>query len=96
MLISGLLFLFASRGLLAERLHLLLRRRGALLGGGSLLFCPLRAAAGLAGLLFSEIEARFQLRQPLLHAQAGGADADERKKGAANRCANHRDTHKNP
>ncbi|MCY0628160.1 hypothetical protein OVX87_13020 [Klebsiella pneumoniae] len=68
----------------------------ALLGGGSLLFCPLRAAAGLAGLLFSEIEARFQLRQPLLHAQAGGADADERKKGAANRCANHRDTHKNP
>ena len=33
MLISGLLFLFASRGLLAERLHLLLRRRGALLGG---------------------------------------------------------------
>ena len=96
MLIGGLLFLFAGRGLLAERLHLLLRRRRALFGGGGLLFCPLRAAAGFAGLLFGEIEARFELRQPLFDAQPGGDDAGERKKGAANRCANHRDTHKSP
>ena len=94
MLIGSLLFLFASRGLLAERLHLLLRRRRALFGGGGLLFCPLRAAAGFAGLLFGEIEARFELRQPLFDAQPGGAG--EWKKGAANRCANHRDTHKSP
>jgi hypothetical protein len=87
--------LFASRGLLAERLHLLFRRRRALFGGGGLLFCPLRAAAGLSGLLFREIEARSSSASRC-STLSPAALRREPKKGAANRCANHRDTHKNP
>ena len=56
----------------------------------------LRPTFSLSGLLLRMIKPGLQHRQPLFDGERGRICAISRKKGAANRCANQRDTHINP
>ncbi|KJG71872.1 hypothetical protein UA70_03735 [Raoultella planticola] len=67
-----------------------------MLGGGGPLFRLLHPAVCFSRLTFGMVQASFQLRQPLFDRKRRGIGGEGRKKGAANRCAYHRDAHINP
>ena len=94
--VGSLLFLLRRCGALTEGLHLLFRCRRTLFCRAGAQLRLLRPTFSLSGLLLRMVKPGLQLRQTLFNAERGRTRAVSRKKGAANRCANQRDTHSNP